>query len=245
MCGVCRLRLPARLSDWTVSPPVLFATCGAKQACYRATQARERGLCLIPCVIRRALVSEHVCPPSNFSCVVRDYLAVRHPRGIIRRMLPPNIARRLAGDRLGATPVSPLPAYALVGVVCCWARFAPLSQRYVRRVSTHCSNMVVVVVVVVVVPRARVFSLCLVSQLHRSWYPQYSWRPARLLSRVCARLTDPASLRCNDQVLAAEDEQEQQQEEEAAVVSLSGCALPFARCCVVTSHPARAFTRCV
>ena len=32
--------------------------------------------------------------------------------------------------------------------------------------------------------------------------------------RVCARLTDPASLRCNDQVLAAE-----QQEEEAAVVS--------------------------
>ena len=62
----------------------------------------------------------------------------------------------------------------------CLCRSAPLSRRYVRRVSTHCSNMVVVVIVEeevvvvvgVVVPRARVLSLCLVSQLHRSWYRQ-------------------------------------------------------------------------
>ena len=64
--------------------------------------------------------------------------------------------------------------------------------------------------------------------------------------RVRARLTDHVSLSCNDQVLPAaaeEQEQQQQEEEEEAVVSLSGCALLCARCCVVTSHPARAQAR--
>ena len=113
-----------------------------------------------------------------------------------------------------------------------------------RRASTHCVKMVVVMAVRLL---ARVCFRCV-------WSPSYTAAginsilgAPHVCCRVRARLTDPASLRCDDQVLAAAaaEEQEEEEEEAAAVVSPSGCALPFARCCCifVTSYPARGPTR--
>lgn len=132
-----------------------------------------------------------------------------------------------------------------LGVVCCLGSVCTL-QPEVRAscASTHCVKMVVVVAVRLL---ARVCFRCL-------WSPSYTAAginsilgAPHVCYRVRARLTDPASLRCDAQVLAAAAEEEQEEEEEAAaaVVSPSGCALPFARCCYVfvTSYPTRGPTR--
>ena len=129
-------------------------------------------------------------PPSNFSCVVRLLCrpspAWHRPSHVAAKQR----ARWLAGDRLCATPVATSSAYGLLG---CGLLFGlglhPTAGGTCAACAPHCVNMVVVVVGVVVrgiaVPRACLFSLCLVSQLLGSWYQQYFWRPARLLSRGC------------------------------------------------------------